>query len=81
MKILANDGIDAAGKALLEAAGHTVSTAKIAQEELATGLKNFDGIIVRSATKVRRDVIGSNRPLALLIKQLDTGLQNFVFGP
>jgi D-3-phosphoglycerate dehydrogenase len=75
MKILANDGIDAAGKALLEAAGHTVSTAKIAQEDLASGLKDFDGIIVRSATKVRRDVIDACRHLKF-IGRAGVGMDN-----
>ena len=36
IKILANDGIDANGKKILEAAGFTVDTNKIPQEELAT---------------------------------------------
>lgn len=75
MKILANDGIDAAGKALLEAAGHTVSTAKIAQEDLASGLKDFDGIIVRSATKVRRDVIDAC-PHLKFIGRAGVGMDN-----
>ena len=35
MRILANDGIDAAGKSILETAGFEVITQKIAQEELA----------------------------------------------
>jgi len=56
MKILANDGIDAAGKAMLEAAGFLVQTQKIAQEDLPAQLNAFDGIVVRSATKVRRDI-------------------------
>lgn len=75
MKILANDGIDAAGKALLEAAGHSVSTAKIAQEDLASGLKDFDGIIVRSATKVRRDVIDAC-PHLKFIGRAGVGMDN-----
>lgn len=75
MKILANDGIDAAGKALLEAAGHTVSTAKIAQVDLASGLKDFDGIIVRSATKVRRDVIDAC-PHLKFIGRAGVGMDN-----
>lgn len=57
--ILANDGIDAAGKALLEKAGYTVLTEKVAQENLAEEI-NKQGIIaltVRSATKVRKDTI------------------------
>lgn len=58
-KILANDGIDATGKALLEKAGFTVVTEKVAQENLAAAI-NSEGYIaltVRSATKVRKDVI------------------------
>ena len=57
LKILANDGIDTAGKNLLEEAGFVVVTDKIAQDKLDTELQAFDGIIVRSATKVRRELI------------------------
>lgn len=56
-KILANDGIDAGGKERLEAAGIAVETNSIPQEELASKLNDFDGILVRSATKVRQDLI------------------------
>jgi D-3-phosphoglycerate dehydrogenase len=52
--ILANDGIDEAGKALLEAAGHRVQTDKVPQGELANFLKenNVAALLVRSATQV-----------------------------
>ena len=53
-KILANDGIDKAGKQILEAAGIHVETNKIAQEDLMKSLNDFDGILVRSATTVIR---------------------------
>ncbi len=58
-KILANDGIDAVGKSLLEKAGFTVITDKVAQENLAKEIndKNYVALTVRSATKVRKDVI------------------------
>lgn len=58
-KILANDGIDAKGKQLLEQAGFTVATEKIAQDDLAAYLQKegFDGLTVRSATKVRKELI------------------------
>ncbi len=58
-KILANDGIDAVGKELLEKAGFTVVTEKVAQENLAKELndKGYIALTVRSATKVRKDVI------------------------
>jgi D-3-phosphoglycerate dehydrogenase len=57
MKILANDGIDPIGKKLLEEAGIEVDTQHIPQEELAAKLNAYDGITVRSATKVRKDLI------------------------
>jgi len=58
-KILANDGIDAVGKKLLEKAGFTVITDKVAQENLAKEIndKGYVALTVRSATKVRKDVI------------------------
>ncbi len=57
MKILINDGIHPSGKKLLEEAGFQVSTDKIAQEDLAQELPNYVAICVRSATKVRKDLI------------------------
>jgi len=57
MKILANDGIDPIGKKLLEEAGIEVDTNHIPQEQLAAKLNDYDGITVRSATKVRKDLI------------------------
>ncbi|OYU95319.1 MAG: 3-phosphoglycerate dehydrogenase [Bacteroidetes bacterium B1(2017)] len=66
MKILANDGIDASGKAILEAAGFEVITEKIAQEDLASQLNNFDAILVRSATKVRKDLMDACPNLKLI---------------
>jgi D-3-phosphoglycerate dehydrogenase / 2-oxoglutarate reductase len=58
-KILANDGIDAVGKQLLENAGFTVVTDKVAQENLAQEIndKGYVALTVRSATKVRKDVV------------------------
>lgn len=57
--ILANDGIDNAGKAILEKAGFTVITDKVAQEDLAKAIneKGYTALTVRSATKVRKDII------------------------
>ena len=58
-KILANDGIDAVGKQLLEKAGFTVVTEKVAQENIAKEIndKGYVAITVRSASKVRKDII------------------------
>lgn len=67
-KILANDGIDPIGKALLEKAGFTVITEKVAQENVAKAIneQNYVGITVRSATKVRKDIIDACPGLKLI---------------
>lgn len=57
IKILVNDGMHAAGQKKLEDAGCQVVTDKVAQEDLATELKNFDVVLVRSATKIRQELI------------------------
>ncbi|MEM9548837.1 MAG: D-2-hydroxyacid dehydrogenase [Bacteroidota bacterium] len=56
-KILINDGLHPSGIKMLEDAGHTVTTEKIPQEELPSKLPEYDGICVRSATKVRTELI------------------------
>lgn len=56
-KILINDGMHPSGIQLLKDAGHEVNTNKIEQEELSTSLPEYDAICVRSATKVREDLI------------------------
>jgi len=66
IKILANDGIDAVGKQLLEAAGFTVDTQNIPQDQLPEALKNYDAITVRSATKVRKELIDAVPNLKLI---------------
>jgi D-3-phosphoglycerate dehydrogenase len=57
--ILANDGIDETGKSILEKSGYTVITEKVAQDQLAAEInsKGYIALTVRSATKVRKDVI------------------------
>jgi len=57
IKILANDGIDPAGKALLEQAGFFIDTVNIPQDELPARLNEYDAITVRSATKVRKALL------------------------
>ncbi|MBI3235545.1 MAG: D-2-hydroxyacid dehydrogenase [Bacteroidetes bacterium] len=75
IKILANDGIDTTGKKMLEEAGFEVDTNKIAQDELATKLQAYDAITVRSATKIRKDIIDAN-PQLKLIGRGGVGLDN-----
>lgn len=59
MKVLANDGVSQSGIDKLENAGYEVITKKVAQEQLIDYLNEhkIDVILVRSATKVRKDII------------------------
>ena len=59
MKILANDGISKSGILALEKGGFEVITTKVAQEQVANFVNenNVSVILVRSATKVRKDII------------------------
>jgi D-3-phosphoglycerate dehydrogenase len=68
MKILANDGISAKGQELLENAGFTVITDKVAQDELAQAVntQGIEMILVRSATTVRKEVIDACPGLKLI---------------
>ena len=59
MKVLANDGISKSGIKALEKGGFEVITTKVAQEQVANYINANDiqVILVRSATKVREDII------------------------
>ena len=59
VKVLANDGISASGKKALQNAGFEVITQKVAQEQLANVIneKDIAVLLVRSATKVRQNLI------------------------
>ena len=58
-KILINDGIHPTGEKMLRDAGHDVVTDKIEQDSLMAELPAFEAICVRSATKVRTDLINA----------------------
>jgi D-3-phosphoglycerate dehydrogenase len=66
IRILANDGMEASAIEMLEKAGFQVDTNKIEQDKLAEALKHFDAITVRSATKVRKDLIDACPNLKLI---------------
>jgi D-3-phosphoglycerate dehydrogenase / 2-oxoglutarate reductase len=59
MKILANDGLSKSGITTLEQAGFEVITTKVAQEQVANYINtnNISVLLVRSATKAKKDVI------------------------
>jgi D-3-phosphoglycerate dehydrogenase len=68
MKILANDGISKSGIIALEKAGFEVITTKVAQEQVANFVNNnnISVILVRSATKVRKDIIDACPSLKII---------------
>ena len=59
MKVLANDGISQSGIDALTAAGFEVNTTNVAQEQLINYINENDisVLLVRSATKARKDLI------------------------
>ncbi|WP_282160625.1 D-2-hydroxyacid dehydrogenase [Ulvibacterium marinum] len=68
MKILANDGIAQSGIQALENEGFEVLTTTVAQEQLIPYINENEiiGLLVRSATKVRKDLIDACPNLKLI---------------
>src|SRR6056297_3001653 len=68
MKILANDGLSQSGIHALQNAGFEVITTHVAQEQLVAFITNnqINGLLVRSATQVGKDVIDSCKNLKLI---------------
>ena len=59
--ILANDGIDLSAKEQLEALGHEVDTNKYEGDDLLKRLAEVDCVIVRSATKIRKEQLDAGK--------------------
>jgi D-3-phosphoglycerate dehydrogenase len=75
MRILINDGMHPKGVQLLKDAGHDVDTNFILQEELTAKLNSYDAVLVRSATKIRKELIDQS-PNLKLIGRGGVGLDN-----
>lgn len=77
VKILANDGIEAAAQEKLKAQGYELVTEKVNQDALIKDIneKKYDAILVRSATKVRKDLIDAC-PSIKLIGRGGVGMDN-----
>ncbi len=54
MRVLITDGMDKSGIAALKAAGHEIVEQFYAPEELGEALRQFDAVVIRSATKIRK---------------------------
>ncbi len=68
MKVLANDGIATSGVVALEKAGFEVILKTVAQEQLINFINEnqIDVLLVRSATKVRKDIIDACSSLKII---------------
>jgi D-3-phosphoglycerate dehydrogenase len=68
VKILANDGIESAAKEILSSKGFEVVTEKVKQEDLIKEIneKKYEALLVRGATKVRKDIIDACPGLKLI---------------
>ena len=77
MKILANDGISKNGIKVLESAGFKVVTVSVAQEQLINYINNENIVVllVRSATKVRKNLI-DKCPTLKIIGRGGVGMDN-----
>lgn len=76
-RILANDGMDKAAVKHLEDLGHEVCLNSYSIEELKTELKDFDCIVIRSATKIREELIDAVAGSRLkLIVRAGVGMDN-----
>lgn len=75
IRILVNDGIHADGQLLLEEAGYEVVTTQVPQDKLAEELPNYDAVVVRSATKIRKELI-AQCPRLKVIARGGVGLDN-----
>ena len=75
MKVLVSDGIEKVGSDLLKSAGFEVVEQKMSPEELLNNIENFDAIMVRSATKVTKEVIDKGKKLKAIARG-GVGLDN-----
>jgi D-3-phosphoglycerate dehydrogenase len=76
-KVLANDGLDTAAVLKLQNAGYKVVTEKVEQSVLASAIQQeqYDIVLVRSATTVRKEVI-DQCPGLKIIGRAGVGMDN-----
>jgi D-3-phosphoglycerate dehydrogenase len=75
MKILVSDGISEEGAKILRENGHEVFVEKYTPEQLIANIASYDSIIVRSATKVTKEVIDAGKNLKVIARG-GVGLDN-----
>jgi D-3-phosphoglycerate dehydrogenase len=76
MKILVSDSLSKQGIEILQKAGFTVDVkTKLPKEELLKEIKQYDGLIVRSGTRVTAEVIAAGERLKV-VGRAGSGLDN-----
>jgi D-3-phosphoglycerate dehydrogenase / 2-oxoglutarate reductase len=75
MKILISDGIEDIGKKILTEAGFEITDKKLLPDELLKVISSYDAIVVRSATKVTKEVIDAGIKLKVIARG-GVGLDN-----
>ncbi|XP_070566714.1 D-3-phosphoglycerate dehydrogenase-like [Ptychodera flava] len=79
-RVLISDSLDPCCAKILEENGIAVDTkTKLSKEELVAEISNYDGIVVRSATKVTAEVIAASKNLRI-IGRAGTGVDNIDIG-
>lgn len=77
MRILVTDGMDKSAIAALKAKGHEVVEQFYVPEELGAALRDFDAVVIRSATKIRKAQLEAARDSRLkLIIRGGVGVDN-----
>ncbi|MBD7912534.1 MULTISPECIES: D-2-hydroxyacid dehydrogenase [Clostridium] len=77
IRVLTNDGLEATAIENLKAAGIEVVNEHIDQDKLGEALKEFDALVVRSATKVTKEVLDKEEGGKLkLVVRAGVGIDN-----
>lgn len=65
-RIIVSDGLAEEGLEILRSVGEVVSDSKITPEDLIKALPEFDALVVRSRTKVTKDVLAASKRLKVV---------------
>ncbi|OQR82308.1 phosphoserine aminotransferase [Achlya hypogyna] len=74
-RILVTDPIDAQGVDLLRSKGYRVDVSTLTPPELLSAIPDYHGLIVRSATRVTKDVLEAGKQLRV-VARAGTGVDN-----
>lgn len=75
-RVLVTDGMAAEGLEILRSGGHTVDNRKVSADELTRILRDYDGLVVRSATQVTEQVLQAGLPQLKVVGRAGVGVDN-----